>query len=554
MSRIYAGSAHTVADLPASLYEELKFLLADRPDCYALLEFTSPGSHHRQVDCAVVSPGGIDLIEIKHKLNPVRGSADGAWETDDGGHLNEFSNRKAGRTENPYQQASNTADDLALGLANKLRLRREQLKVYPMVLIPEAHPDCQIGGHSRVHLALGSDALGKTLRAFNWKPVWSIHDYGQLPALLGLTAIELGSVVGCVMDAETTLPLRGIKINVATRAEPLETNFRGGFHFMAPLGADFALVLEPGTLHQVTEVQIQVSHRHIDLGNVPVAPLVTRAARQAALEQVNAEYQQRFGDLQAASSAQSAQVEQLTAVNQTLLDGLQREHDQRRTLERRLADALEEAPGTLTTQVQRRHELARAQEERERAQVLLLALRRPEVQASDDVRREAAEHLILMRAAQMPALPPSSLPDATDTPSRFRVTGRSQMPEETAPTGPQPTAEVSSAAPAPKQGVRWPVVALGALLLTGMAAGLWQSQRLTQPTAVPAQNASPALIPQEAQEPQMPETEQSGAFTKPVPAIMDQDLPGEVVSDEVSDEQFPSQPDDSLPGEAVHSE
>ena len=120
MSRSYAGSAHTVADLPKSLYEELKFLLAERPDAFALLEFTSPGHQHRQVNCGAVSPGGVDLTEIKHKLNPVQGTADGAWATDDGGQLNTFSNRKAGRTENPYQQASSTADDLAGGLTTRL--------------------------------------------------------------------------------------------------------------------------------------------------------------------------------------------------------------------------------------------------------------------------------------------------------------------------------------------------------------------------------------------------------------------------------------------------
>lgn len=85
MSRIYAGSAHTVADIPESFYEELKHLLADRPDAFAMLEFISRGRHRRQVDCAIVSPGGIDVIEIKNKINAVKGTADGEWSVDDGG-------------------------------------------------------------------------------------------------------------------------------------------------------------------------------------------------------------------------------------------------------------------------------------------------------------------------------------------------------------------------------------------------------------------------------------------------------------------------------------
>ncbi|MDL2345711.1 nuclease-related domain-containing protein, partial [Deinococcus sp. MIMF12] len=424
---IYAGSAHTVADIPESLYEELKFLLQGRPDAFALLEFTSPGGHHRQIDCAVVSAGGVDLIEIKHKRNPVRGTADGPWATEDDGRLNVFSNRKAGVTENPYQQAANSGGDLAWGLARVLGLRRERVRVYPMVLIPEAHPECEIAEHSNVKLALGSDALKDTLRAYNWKAVWSPDEYGELPGRLGLTPIELGNVTGRVVDGETGQPVRGVRINVPGRDEPLHSDFRGGFRFMAPLGAHLSLVLEPETSHEVTGLELSVSHRHLDLGNVALPPVVTEAARQAALAQLEVEFQQRLTSLQAVSHEQ---VEHLTALNQTLLDGLQREHDERRTLERRLAGAVKQAaPGDLGSQVQQRHELARVREQLEHSEHLLQELRRPEVQIGDAIRREAAEHLVVLRAARLPALPPAGSPVGLpgDAP-RFRVTGRSAAP------------------------------------------------------------------------------------------------------------------------------
>lgn len=314
MTRIYAGPADTVSSLPKGLFEQLQELLCDREDAFVLMEIVSGTPGTRQIDCAVFSPGGVDVIEIKDKKNPVTGSASGAWKTDDGGVLNEFSNRKGGRTENPYQQAANTAEAARAWLGGRRGVHAQRLKVYPMVLIPFAAPGCRIDPDNWVNLALGISQLPGALRALNSRHrVWEPVDYQGLPAELGLIPIDLAEITGKTIDRMTGRALQRVQVEATGLRRPIHVDSRGNFALTVRPGTQVTLRLKPATAHAPLERVVDVGHnaRLIELGELYLDSVVSAGAMaqsereflqiQAQMERVKAEHAQEVQRLMEAA-------------------------------------------------------------------------------------------------------------------------------------------------------------------------------------------------------------------------------------------------------------
>ncbi|GGM17090.1 hypothetical protein GCM10010841_26700 [Deinococcus aerophilus] len=98
-------------------------------------------------------------------------------------------------------------------------------------------------------------------------------------------------------------------------------------------------------------------------------------------------------------------------------------------------------------------------------------------------------------------------------------------------------------------------MALGALLLTVMAAGVWQGQRFFQPSSsMSVQSAGAGLMPpQETEELESTAPGPRDVLSESVVAL-DEDLPGESVTDETPAGQPPAGSDEDLPGEPVGPE
>ncbi|AIZ44592.1 hypothetical protein QR90_05030 [Deinococcus radiopugnans] len=336
MSRIYAGHSQTVSTIPAGLFDQLQVLLEDRDDVIAIIEVVSQGPATRQVDCAILSPGGIDVIEIKNKRNRVVGSASGAWETDDGGRLNAFSNTKGDGVENPYEQAVNTARDMEKWMGQRRGSRK--ITAYPLVLIPHAAPGCNISRHNWAWLALGLDQLERQLRALrSHKRIWEPQDYHGLPAELGLIPIDMAEVRGQTLDRATGKGLRHVQVNVSGLRAPLTVDTRGHFSFTFRPGSSLTLQLIPSTLHASMErvIQTREGDRLIELGELFLEPVV--------------------------SPEHTAQTEQEVAGLHARMEQLQKEHAAE---VQRLLEKAHQAGKTAEDRVQRalRHQKSEAQE------------------------------------------------------------------------------------------------------------------------------------------------------------------------------------------------
>ena len=242
------GADFQRGDVSEPLFEWLKLFLSHHPETLALLEFTSPGRNRRQVDCALIGPGGVDLIEVKNKRGVVRGSADGDWSVEDQTGTFVFSNTKAGRPENPYQQASHTADDLARGLH---RITRSPVRVTPLVLVPAPDPRSTVEPrHSRVGLALNISDLRRQLRSANSTSGggWNGFDSRELPTVLGLRPFDLAFVQGRIVSARTHAGVPDVSVTLHRgdheESFSVQTNPFGRYTFSSRLNQPLHLDLE----------------------------------------------------------------------------------------------------------------------------------------------------------------------------------------------------------------------------------------------------------------------------------------------------------------------
>jgi len=353
LTRIYAGPFQTVSSLPKGLFDHLQELLQDRDEAFAVIEFVSEGPDNRQIDCAIFSPGGVDIIEIKDKKNPVVGSASGAWKTDDGGVLNEFSNTKRGRNENPYQQAASNAKDAHTWLSRRRGVLGRRLQVFPLVLIPFAAPGCRIGPDNWVNLALGIQQLSGALRALTSRErVWEPADYLGLPPELGLIPIDLTEITGKTIDRVTGKALQRVQVE-ATGLEMrtlLQVDTRGNFTFTARPGLQVTLRLLPSTLHLPLERVLEVGPdtRLIELGELYFDPIISpqsvaQSERellqvQAEMEQLRSEHAQEVQRL--LNGAQQARREAEEAIHHMQRRQQQEARDLERLQSQRAADLL----------------------------------------------------------------------------------------------------------------------------------------------------------------------------------------------------------------------
>lgn len=238
-SRIYVGQHFLINDVPEVLVHLLEAFLKRRPQAYAMLEFTSPGRAHRQVDCALVSRGGIDLIEVKRHTGVVEGSADGEWTATYGQATYPMVNKKAGREESPYWQARNTAADLQDWLKATFR---SEVRVTPMVFLPFADPRSRIEPrHFNVQLALGADEFGAALQsAPKTHGGWGTADHLELPAKLRLKPMNLSFVQGRVTETLDGKGLPDLDVWAEVQGQRLitRTNAGGYYQFAVQMGSN----------------------------------------------------------------------------------------------------------------------------------------------------------------------------------------------------------------------------------------------------------------------------------------------------------------------------
>ena len=419
VNRVYAGHEHSVGSLPRGLFECLQQLLEGRDDAFAMIEIVSPKGAHRQIDCAIFSPGGIDVIEIKDKKNPVIGGATTAWATDDGGpSLNQFSNTKKGRPENPYTQANNTAQDVLDWLSKRSGGRRRKPKAYPLVLIPFAAPGCKIERHNWVHLALGLDQLSRELRAINNSHrFWEPEDYMGVPAELGLLPIDLAEVKGHTVDRTTGKALQRVVVEATGLARPVQVDTRGNFSLTVKPGRSLTLRFRPATTHEPHEEQVHIrqDQRLIELGDIYFEPLQSKESTartekevlelQAQIEALSAQHakeiQQILDQAQRDRTTAEAQVAEIQRRHRQEVEEFKRMHAQQtadlghvRELEERVAAADAHLAALNANQPEHQARISELQAEREeylaRMEALQSAAQRQAQQIEEAERRAAA--------------------------------------------------------------------------------------------------------------------------------------------------------------------
>ena len=291
------GTEFQTGDVSELLFEWLLNFLSQHPETLAMLEFTSLGPNRRQVDCALVGPGGIDLIEVKNKRGVVRGSADGEWTVEDRTGTVPFTNTKAGRTENPYHQASNTATDLERGLR---RFVGGQVRVMPLVLVPAPDPASAVEPqHSRVWLALSISELKGQLRSAPRISGggWNRFDYHDLPGKLSLRAFNLAFVQGRIISAATHDGVADVTIQVGGPDNPVEvqTDIFGRYAFSGTLKQTLQLrLIVPGIYMQAELPEVSLSERFIEVADLKLQTRFSVEDLQAAYQEQERLLHQRF--------------------------------------------------------------------------------------------------------------------------------------------------------------------------------------------------------------------------------------------------------------------
>lgn len=239
MARIYAPHSFKASSVNANFYRYLESL---DDQAVVLLEFVSQGSNHRQVDCAILSSGGVDLLEVKDKRGRIEGYAAQPWTVIDArGHRNEIVNKKGGQRENPFEQAANTAQDFERYLSTILG--RPKLPVYPLVVIPEPHPESRFEQHNQTYVANGVEEIGKKLRAYQKRYErrgLTSSEIQKVIQHLALSQVGLALLEGRVVDRETGRGVPGVEVRFTGDhlAEGLSvlTDDQGSYQATLPVG------------------------------------------------------------------------------------------------------------------------------------------------------------------------------------------------------------------------------------------------------------------------------------------------------------------------------
>lgn len=410
--RIFVGSGFVTGDVSELLFEWLRRFLEQHPQALALLEFTSPGPARRQVDCALIGPGGIDLIEVKNKRGVVRGSAEGEWTVEDHTGTVVFSNRKGSRTENPYGQARHTADDLKAGLQ---RLTRCEVKVTPLVLIPAPAPLSVVEPrHYNVALALGMGELARALRSATWASGsgWNGVQMQALPKTLGLRPFDLTFVQGRVVSRATRSGVPNVTVQTGGGGESVsvDTDLNGRYAFSVTAGQRLQLELVVPERYAVPDLQVlSTSSRYVQVPDLTLEERYSREeleeAYRAQQDALQAQFLQRFAQLDEAHLSEQAQ---LGLFIDTLSGELQRARAElTRMAQNHLTDPAGRALVSPGQRELRRIDLLQAAQQAQVEQVL------ESLSAGDtDARREAVDAgtrlLSRMALAAKHALPTSS--------------------------------------------------------------------------------------------------------------------------------------------------
>ena len=259
--RIFVGQGHLKQDIPTQMLLHAEAFLKRFPDAFAMLEFTSPGLDKRQIDCALVSAGGIDIIEVKRHSGFIEGTIDGKWRQRGSGRV--VSNKKKNIAENPYQQAQNTAADFTAWLDTKYGVK---VRVTPLVFMPNADPTSNIVRNEHVRLALGNTqkeftaALRSAFR--NHSGGWDGADFWDLPYRLGLQPMNMAFVQGRVIDALNHAPLKDLQVwvQVAEERVQITTNASGIYEFAVRLNDEVLLgVVSPDAYLSPDPIQLRAT-------------------------------------------------------------------------------------------------------------------------------------------------------------------------------------------------------------------------------------------------------------------------------------------------------
>jgi hypothetical protein len=261
VARIFAATGFKASDLPADLYHYLQRL---PNDFYVLLEFISPGPRARQVDCAIVGPLGVDVVELKRHQGAITTDPNRPWPVVYKGKTTYIVNTRNGVEENPYQQAENTSDDLK-GWVHKTI--DNKVRFAATVLVAKRNPATVHERHNYVSFANGVDELPAQLR--NLRPYAqgvlepSVRDL--IVERLHLSEVGLSLFRGIVQNGASGQPLSGIRVAVDGIPEELLTDRNGEFSFVFKHGEEARVrILPPDGYHkhEVVEMMTLSEHHH----------------------------------------------------------------------------------------------------------------------------------------------------------------------------------------------------------------------------------------------------------------------------------------------------
>lgn len=209
MAQIFAPHSFKASSINATFY---RFLEGLSGDVVVLLEFISQGPSNRQVDCAILSSAGVDLLEVKDKRGRIEGYAAQPWTVTNRGYTDEIVNFKEGQRENPFEQAAKTASDFQQYLQ---RILGKNISVYPLVVIPEAHPESRFERHHQTYVANGVAEIEVKLRAYQkrfQKNALTKEDIKKVVDQLGLSSVGIAILEGRVVDRDTRKGIAGVEV------------------------------------------------------------------------------------------------------------------------------------------------------------------------------------------------------------------------------------------------------------------------------------------------------------------------------------------------------
>lgn len=504
-SRMFVGQGFTVRPSQELAIQSIEQLLKLYPQMIAMLEFTSKGRHRRQIDCALIGPGGVDLIEIKNKRGVVHGTPEGQWTVTSSYGTEAFFNMKNGVEENPFNQARNTADDLRDWIQSRVG---RKVWVSPLVWLPSADPASQIEHDSFVRHVVGLSALPSRLRSsVKQENAWGRLNYLDLPRQFDLKPIDLSFLKGKVIEPLDHAGVAGVHVIARAGDESVETatDEHGQFSVMATKGSTVEVAFAVPGRYVTPDVLKSVAE--LDYVELPKVTLVARtpdkteeAIREEARQQTIQETEARVAAQlrQSAASFRDVQAQMgmvIDDLQRQLRDALLRVTEQEQTL-RQQRVAQKNTPNLpLPILVQQASHALELQQQRQQVTAALKGLSN----ARKDEQQEAAQHSLevlsgmtaatryQLTQAATPALTvkevkvlarePEPVPafDAEPVDTAFQVIA--EPPVETAQATPVPAEPVISTLPSQVGKPKWPWV-MGALVVGLVALGaLWQSQQ-----------------------------------------------------------------------------